>query len=183
MPFILYTNGHDTYFWDSELYPPSKVYGFPTPLDLEWLAQKRETRGPLSVEMIDTSIAGRDYQVAGIPRPCSEAIESRRKKFLMVMATGTGKTRTAAALVDTLMRAHWVKRVLFLVDRIALQEQALNAFKEHLPSAPRWPAQPGDEFDRNARVCDDVSDDAQLNPVGHHAGDLDLALLLRSRHR
>ena len=151
MPFIMYTNGHDTYFWDSELYPPAKVFGFPTREDLEWLAQKGESRGPLSVEMINTSIAGRDYQIAGI-RTLLEAIESRRKKFLMVMATGTGKTRTAVALVDALMRSHWVKRVLFLVDRIPLQEQALNAFKEHLPSAPRWPAEPGETFNRHARV-------------------------------
>ena len=68
------------------------------------------------------------------------------------MATGTGKTRTAAALVDVLIRAHWAKRVLFLVDRIALQEQALNAFKEHLPSSPRWPAEAGEPFDRNRRI-------------------------------
>lgn len=87
LPFIMYTNGHDTFFWDSELYPPTKVFGFPTPLDLEWIAQKRETRGPLSVELIDTAIAGRDYQIAGI-RTLLEAIEGRRKKFLMVMATG-----------------------------------------------------------------------------------------------
>ena len=55
MPVIMYTNGHDTYFWDSELYPPAKVFGFPTREDLEWLAQKGESRGPLSVEMINTS--------------------------------------------------------------------------------------------------------------------------------
>ena len=151
LPFIMYTNGHDTCFWDSEFYPPTKVFGFPTPLDLEWLAQKRETRGPLSVELINTAIAGRDYQIAGI-RTLLEAIEGKRKKFLMVMATGTGKTRTAAALVDALMRAHWVKRVLFLVDRVALQDQALNAFKEHLPASPRWPAESGEAFNRNARV-------------------------------
>ena len=151
LPFIMYTNGNDTFFWDSELYPPVKVFGFPTPRDLEWYAQKRESRGPLSIELINTSIAGRDYQIAGI-RTLLESIESRRRKFLMVMATGTGKTRTAVALVDALMRAHWVKRVLFLVDRIPLQEQALNAFKEHLSSAPRWPAETGEPFNRNARV-------------------------------
>jgi type I restriction enzyme R subunit len=67
------------------------------------------------------------------------------------MATGTGKTRTAVALVDVLQRAHWVKRVLFLVDRIPLQEQALAAFKEHLPASPRWPDQ-GEAFNRNKRI-------------------------------
>jgi type I restriction enzyme R subunit len=68
-----------------------------------------------------------------------EAIEQRKRKFLLVMATGTGKTRTSIALIDALMRASWAERVLFLVDRIALREQALDAFKEHLPNEPRWP--------------------------------------------
>ncbi len=151
LPFILYTNGRDTFFWDSANYPPSKVFGFPTPLDLEWMIERDGGRRPLPVELINTAIAGRDYQVEGV-RTLLEAIEHRRRKFLMVMATGTGKTRVAVALVDALMRARWVKRVLFLVDRIALQEQALQAFKEHLPSAPRWPEQDECRFDRNRRV-------------------------------
>ena len=151
LPLIMYTNGHDTFFWDSENYPPAKVFGFPTASDLEWMCQRGENRRPLSVEMINTTIAGRDYQIEAV-RTLLEGVEARRRKFLMVMATGTGKTRTAVALADGLMRAHWVKRVLFLVDRIALQEQALQAFKEHLPSAPRWPEQGEWRFDRNRRV-------------------------------
>jgi len=150
-PFIMYTNGYDTFYWDSEHYPPSRVAGYPTSDDLEWMAQRRDTRGALSVELVNAAIAGRDYQIEAV-RALLEAIESRHRKFLMVMATGTGKTRTAVALVDALVRAHWVKRVLFLVDRIALQEQALLAFKEHLPSAPRWPEQAESTFNRNARV-------------------------------
>jgi type I restriction enzyme R subunit len=62
LPFILYTNGHDIVFWDSEHSSPAPVMGFPARDDLEWLAQRRETRGALSVELIDTAIAGRDYQ-------------------------------------------------------------------------------------------------------------------------
>ena len=150
-PFVLYTNGYDTFFWDSELYPPAKVPGFPTRDDLEWMAERREGRRPLSVELINTAIAGRDYQIEAI-RTLLDAIESRRRKFLMVMATGTGKTRTAVALVDALLRSRWVKRVLFLVDRIPLQEQALLAFKEHLPASPRWPEQGETTFDRNRRI-------------------------------
>ncbi len=133
LPFVMYTNGYDTFFWDSERYPPAKVTGFPTRDDLEWLTERRAIRGTLSTELINPAIAGRDYQIEAI-RTLLEAIESGRRKFLMVMATGTGKTRVAVGLVDALMRAHWVKRVLFLVDRVALQEQALQAFKEHLPS-------------------------------------------------
>ncbi len=147
----MYTNGHNTFFWDSEHYPPAQVAGFPTRDDLEWLAQRRETQGALSVELVNTAIAGREYQIEAV-RTLLEGVEARRRKFLMVMATGTGKTRTAVALVDALMRAHWLKRVLFLVDRVALQEQALLAFKEHLPAAPRWPDQGETAFDRNARV-------------------------------
>jgi type I restriction enzyme R subunit len=151
LPFIMYTNGHDTFLWDRDHYPPAKVFGFPTPHDLEWLCEQGENRRPLSVELINPAIAGRDYEIEAV-RTLLEAAEAHRRKFLMVMATGTGKTRTAVALADALMRARWAKRVLFLVDRIPLQEQALQAFKEHLPSAPRWPEQGEWRFDRNRRV-------------------------------
>lgn len=131
-PFIMYTNGRDIFYWDSEQYPPAKVVGFPTPGDLEWLAERRAGRGALSVELINTAIAGRDYQIESV-RTLLDAIESGRRKFLMVMATGTGKTRVAVALVDALMRAHWVKRVLFLVDRIALQERGRPGARQAVP--------------------------------------------------
>ena len=152
VPFVSYTNGHKIYFWDTERYPPVPVHGFPTPDDLEWQLERRLSQRPMSLEMINTDIAGRDYQVAGI-RTIIEQIEKGRQKFLLVMATGTGKTRVAVALTDVLMRAHWVKRVLFLVDRIALREQALNeSFKAHLPSTPRWPNRGEVAFSRDRRV-------------------------------
>ncbi len=153
IPFISYTNGRDVYWWESDFYPPEKVHGFPTRDDLEWLEERRAARKPLSVEMIDTDIAGRDYQLAAV-RTILEQLEAKRRKFLMVMATGTGKTRTAVALAELLMRARWAKRVLFLVDRIALRDQALDAFKEHMPSEPRWPdaGDSGGGFPRNRRV-------------------------------
>ncbi len=151
VPFILYTNGHDIFCWESDFYPPIKVCGFPTPENLEWWAQRRETRKPLSGEMINTGIVERDYQIAAI-RTVLERMEKKQRKFLLVMATGTGKTRTLVALVDVLMKARWAKRVLFLVDRIALQEQAIDAFKEFIPSEPRWP-EPGERaFAGNRRV-------------------------------
>lgn len=138
LPFCFYTNGNDIYFWDLENYPPRKVHGFPTRKDLEHLLYLRNARKSLVVESINTKIAGRDYQVAAI-RSVLEAIELKKRKFLLVMATGTGKTRTCIALVDALMRFGWAERILFLVDRVALQNQTLDAFKEHLPSEPRWP--------------------------------------------
>ena len=151
IPFIFYTNGYDIYCWESEFYPPVKIHGFPTRDDLEWMDQRRENRRPLSVELINTNIVDRDYQIAAI-RTLLENIEARHRKFLLVMATGTGKTRTAIALLDVLMRARWAKRVLFLVDRIALQDQALDAFKEYTPSEPRWPQRGEKVFGKDRRV-------------------------------
>lgn len=138
LPFCFYSNGLETYFWDIDNYPPRKVVGFPTRDDLERFQYIRRNKKPLTQELINTSIAGRDYQIRAI-RSVLEGIENKQRDFLLVMATGTGKTRTCIALVDALMRASHAEKVLFLVDRIALREQALNAFKEHLPNEPRWP--------------------------------------------
>lgn len=138
LPFCFYTNGHELYFWDLENAPPRKVVGFPTRDDLERFAYIRSNRKPLTQEFINTSIAGRDYQIRAI-RSVLEGIEQKKRDFLLVMATGTGKTRTCIALSDALMRAGHAEKVLFLVDRIALREQALAAFKEHMPNEPRWP--------------------------------------------
>lgn len=138
LPFIFYTNGHDIYYWDSEDYPSRRVFGYASRDDLEWFQFRRKNRRPLSVELINTRIVERPFQIEAI-RTILERIELKQRDFLLVMATGTGKTRTAAALIDVLTRANWAKRVLFLVDRIALQDQALAAFKEHIPNSPRWP--------------------------------------------
>ncbi|MBL0305517.1 MAG: DEAD/DEAH box helicase family protein [Chitinophagaceae bacterium] len=151
LPFCFYTNGHDIFFWDLDNYPPKKVYGFPTRDDLERYAYIRKARKQLAGELINTKIAGRNYQIASI-RAVMEAIEKRKRKFLLVMATGTGKTRTCIALVDALMRAGWAERVLFLVDRIALRDQTLEAFKEHLPNEPRWPKQGEKEIATDRRI-------------------------------
>ncbi|HBS88110.1 MAG: restriction endonuclease subunit R [Bacteroidetes bacterium GWF2_38_335] len=151
LPFCFYTNGHDIYFWDLDNYPPKKVYGFPTRDDLERYSYIRKARKQLAGELINTKIAGRNYQIASI-RAVMEAIEKRKRKFLLVMATGTGKTRTCIALVDALMRAGWAERVLFLVDRIALRDQTLEAFKEHLPNEPRWPKQSEKEIATDRRI-------------------------------
>jgi type I restriction enzyme R subunit len=138
LPFCFYTNGHEIYFWDLENYPPRKVLGFPTRDDLERFQYIRRNRKPLPQELINTAIAGRDYQVRAI-RAVLDGIERKKRDFLLVMATGTGKTRTCIAIIDALMRTSHAEKVLFLVDRIALREQALAAFKEHLPNEPRWP--------------------------------------------
>ena len=138
LPFCFYTNGNDIYFWDIGNYPPRKIHAFPTREDLERLRHIQMYKKPLSHQFIDTNIAGRDYQIGAI-RAVMEGIEKKRRNFLLVMATGTGKTRTTIALVDALMKAGYVKRTLFLVDRIALREQAIDAFREHMPNEPYWP--------------------------------------------
>ena len=144
LPFCFYTNGLEIYFWDLGHYPPRKVVGFPTREDLERYQYIRRNRKPLTQELINVAIAGRDYQIHAI-RSVLETIESKRRDALLVMATGTGKTRTCIALVDALMRAGHIERTLFLVDRIALRDQALDAFKDHLPNEPRWP-HPGERL-------------------------------------
>jgi len=151
LPFCFYTNGHDIFFWNLENSPPQKVIGFPSKDDLERYQYIRKNRKPLAAELINTDIAGRGYQIRAI-RSVMEAIEKKRNKFLLVMATGTGKTRTCIALVDALMRAGWAERVLFLVDRVALREQALGAFKEHLPDEPRWPKQGESKIASDRRI-------------------------------
>jgi type I restriction enzyme, R subunit len=151
LPFCFYTNGHDIYFWDLDNYPPKKVHGFPTRADLERYSYIRKAPKTLAGELINTQIAGRDYQIHSI-RAVMEAIEKRKRKFLLVMATGTGKTRTCIALVDALMRAGWAERVLFLVDRIALRDQTLEAFKDNLPNEPRWPKPNEKEIATDRRI-------------------------------
>ena len=105
LPFVFYTNGHDIWFWDTEKYPPRKVYGFPTKKDLERLMFLREHEKPLSKELINPDISGRPYQIEAI-RSVFEGIDHARRKFLLVMATGTGKTRTCVSMIDVLMRTN-----------------------------------------------------------------------------
>ena len=133
-----FTNGHDIFLWDLVNYPAKKVYGFPTRANLERYAYIRNSRKSLSGEFINTKIAGRDYQIGAI-RAVMKAIEKRKSRFLLVMVTGIGKTSTCIVLVEALIRIGWAERVLFIVDRIAFRNQALDVFKKYLPNEPRWP--------------------------------------------
>lgn len=151
LPFCFYTNGHDIFFWDIGNYPPRRVHGFPTLDDLERLRYLRKAKSPLAEELINTSVAGREYQIRAI-RAVMESMERKRRKLLLVMATGTGKTRTTIAMVEALMRGGWAERILFLVDRIALKDQAIDAFKEHLPHEPYWPHKEEKEIVTDRRV-------------------------------
>jgi type I restriction enzyme R subunit len=134
-PVIFFTNGYEHWMWDDTQFPPRRVHGFMSREEMALTIQRRSTRKPLASLEIDGKIVERYYQTRAI-RAIGEHFEhDRQRKALLVMATGSGKTRTVIALVDLLMRANWVKRVLFLADRIALVKQAVNNFKEHLPSS------------------------------------------------
>jgi len=134
-PVIFYTNGYEHYLWDDASYPPRSVQGFYTKAELSLLIQRRTTKKALRDVTVNAAIVERYYQTRAIRR-VSEALErDRDRRALLVMATGAGKTRTVIALCDLLMRANWVKRVLFLADRVALVNQAVGAFKKHLPDA------------------------------------------------
>lgn len=134
-PVMFYTNGYQHWLWDDAAgYPPREVAGFFTRNQLELLIHRRHARKSLMEAGIDSAIVERHYQIHGI-RAIDEAFEQKQRQALLVMATGSGKTRTVIALVKQLMEAGWVKRVLFLADRTALVTQAANAFKAHLPAA------------------------------------------------
>lgn len=133
-PVIFYTNGYAIELWDDTHYPPRHVQGFYTKDQLELLIQRRKAAAHLPAVPTNSTIVNRHYQEEAIRR-VAEHLQARYRKALLVMATGTGKTRTTIALIDLLMRANWVKRVLFLADRKTLVRQAVKAFKAHLPAS------------------------------------------------
>lgn len=151
-PFAFMANGDDIWFWDSDTYPERPVAGFFTREDLERLLHLKNNRLPLREIQINDKIVNRSYQTEAIRR-IGEAIEKRKKrKALLVMATGTGKTRTIMALIDVFIRARQAQKVLFLADRDSLVEQALtDGFKVFLPNESRTRIRTYN-IDKSARV-------------------------------
>jgi type I restriction enzyme R subunit len=133
-PVMFYTDGFRTWLWDdSSEYPPRGVQGFFTRDELELMVERRDTRLPLTDVAISSDIVDRHYQHRGI-RAIDSAFTAHQREALLVMSTGSGKTRTMIALVDQLMRAGWVKRVLILADRAQIVNQIDRAFHTHLPN-------------------------------------------------
>lgn len=124
-PLIYYTNGYEHFFWDDRQAPERAVQGFHKKDELQLTVHRRTDRKPLAAQSINGVIVERHYQHRAIRRIGESFERDKQRKALVVMATGAGKTRTVIALVDLLMRAHWVKRVLFLADRVALVNQAV----------------------------------------------------------
>ena len=130
-PVIYYTNGFETYIIDGLGYPSRRLYAFHTENDLELLIQKRQ-RHDITDFSVKDNITDRHYQKMAIKSVC-EHFNSKHRRGLLVMATGTGKTRVSISLVDVLARNGWVKNVLFLADRIPLVSQAHKNFVKLLP--------------------------------------------------
>ena len=131
-PMMFTTNGFETYFWDDRSSPQRKVSGIFSKDDLQKLMNRRTERLDLMAIPIDDKITDRYYQKEAIRAVC-EQIGLGFRKHLLVMATGTGKTRTASSLTDVLSRGKHVTNVLFLADRTALVKQAKDDFKNYLP--------------------------------------------------
>ncbi len=135
-PVIFYSNGYEHWLWDDTNYPPRAVQGFYKKDELELLIQRRTTRKRWRGATInDDDRRALLPDARDPPHRGSVRAATTSARRLVVMATGAGKTRTVIALCDLLMRCNWVKRVLFLADRVALVNQAVNAFKTHLPDA------------------------------------------------
>lgn len=133
-PMIFYTNGFETYIWDDfNNYPPRRVSGFFTKDELQLFIDRRFEKKDFKNVKINDNISNRYYQKEAILSVC-DALSNNQRKMLLVMATGSGKTRTAISIVDILMRHNWIKNILFLADRKALVTQAKKNFAKLLPN-------------------------------------------------
>ena len=180
-PVIFYTNGYKTRVWDDLFYPPRTVAGFYKKDELASLIVRRTQRQALDVAQVKGQIVDRYYQKRAIGS-IAEQFANARRKALLVMATGSGKTRTAIALVDLLQRAGWVKRTLFLADRRSLVKQAVGAFKTHLPESS--PVNLVTEKDKVGRVYAStyptmmgLIDETQGNEARFSVGHFDLVII------
>ena len=149
-PIIFMTNGFDTTIWDDRSSPPRKVSGIFAKYDLEKLISRRSQKKNLDEIPIQDAITDRYYQKEAIRAVCDHFAKGHRKS-LMVMATGTGKTRTAASLTDVLSRGGYITNTLFLADRKALVKQAKDDFNTHLPDMSLCNLLNGKD-DKNARI-------------------------------
>ena len=136
-PFAFMTNGNDIYFLDAGNANKRLVSGFFSPSDLENLLFIRQYQLPLSQASINTAITDRLYQQEAVRRVCEAFEQKKKRKALLVMATGTGKTRTVMSLIDIFLRTNQARHILFVADRDALVQQAItDGFKKYLPSEP-----------------------------------------------
>ena len=132
-PVIFLSNGFDTRIWNDRFYPERRVASVYSKRDLERLFNLQSMRTSLKNIMVDRKIAGRYYQEGAIKAVCEAFDKKNRRKALLVMATGSGKTRTVIALTKVLLEHGWIKNILFLADRNSLVTQAKRSFTNQLP--------------------------------------------------
>jgi len=126
--YVFMANSEQLYFWDLEEGDAVPIERFISPQDLQRRHDLKLSRKPLSSIPHNTNISDRPYQKDASDIIAKEFDEGKQS-FLLEMATGTGKTRLAAAIIDRFLKAHQAERVLFIVDRIELARQALDAFQ------------------------------------------------------
>ena len=139
--FIFLSNGEDILFWDRLRYPTRKVMGFFSQDELMIKRQQNQTASDPAKMKISDAITDRPYQIEAIKR-VMEGLAKNKRRFLLILATGTGKTRIAMSIIELLMRAGKINHVLFLTDRVALSEQAMgdlgnSGFKQFFPNEPK----------------------------------------------
>lgn len=151
-PIIFYTNGYEIYIWDDHFYPERQIQGFYKKDELHLAIERRTSRKSILNPTINKKTVERPYQFLAI-RAVTEHFETKnQRKALLVMATGSGKTRLTIAMVEVLQKANWAKRVLFLCDRDSLVRQAKGAFTRFLPNCPAADLRDA-KSDNLSRVC------------------------------
>ena len=131
-PLIFFTNGFATWLWDDTEYAERRVSEFFSKDELDWYLYRKGHKTPIHAVTIDDEITNRPYQKKAIQAVC-DLLEKKQRKGLLVMATGSGKTRVSISLVDVLLQNGWIKHILFLADRRELVKQAKRNFAVHLP--------------------------------------------------
>jgi type I restriction enzyme, R subunit len=160
--FIILSNGNLHYFWDLEQGNPTGISRFPRPEDIQSYSKYEPDPQHLVAERVEHDYIARSqrfdydkdprwkgvedsaayineqrlrflrpYQLEAI-RAVQRDVSDQKNRFLLEMATGTGKTMLAAALIKLFLRTHNARRVLFLVDRLELEDQAHKNFRDYL---------------------------------------------------
>ena len=151
-PIAYYSSGYQIFCIDQLGYPARRVFGFHSLDELELLKQRANSRQDITNPVIDDAITNRQYQKEAITSVC-RAFSNNRRRSLIVMATGTGKTRVSISIADVLLKSNWVKNILFLADRTSLVRQAHKNFNKLLPNVTTAIySGDSDKRDPNARI-------------------------------
>ncbi|MDM1065417.1 DEAD/DEAH box helicase family protein [Myroides odoratimimus] len=135
-PVVFFSNGYRIWIWDEVGgYPQREILGYYSQDELQTVVNRRATRSDLKAVQVNKEITGRPYQMAAI-QAALESIDNKRRGVLLVLATGTGKTRIAVSMSEIMTQTNWAKRILFLADRTALVRQAKNSFNSLVPQLP-----------------------------------------------